>query len=96
MLDLGHNRLAELPVALGELTALRFLYVSHNRLASLPNSLGRLRNLTYLNLTGNALTELPAWIGDLQSLIELRLYITRSRLCPVPSAACLRCASYTS
>ena len=46
MLDLGHNFLAAVPEALGELEGLTdFLYLHDNRLAGLPEAMGRLRRL---------------------------------------------------
>src|SRR5216683_2795699 len=43
MLDLGHNKLARLPDALGDLSGLTdFLYLHDNRLTALPQSLRRL------------------------------------------------------
>jgi len=45
MLDLGHNKLAGLPDALGDLSGLTdFLYLHDNRLTALPQSL---RQLSY-------------------------------------------------
>jgi Leucine-rich repeat (LRR) protein len=73
MLDLGHNQLAVLPDALGELDGLTdFLYLHDNRLASLPASLQRLKKLRYLNISANAFAELPEPIFGMTSLIELR------------------------
>src|SRR5262249_4902506 len=54
MLDLGHNLLASVPDALGEIEGLSdFLYLHDNRLATLPESLARLTRLRYLNISDN-------------------------------------------
>src|SRR5688572_11738337 len=66
MLDLGHNELADLPVALGELVNLSdFLYLHDNQLRSLPASLARLTKLRYLNVSNNQFTALPEVICEL-------------------------------
>ena len=45
-LDLGHNRLRELPITLGRLEGLSdFLYLHDNQLTQLPDSLSRLQRL---------------------------------------------------
>ena len=60
MLDLGHNRLCELPAGLGRLEGLRdFLYLHDNRLTRLPDALARLQRLRYLNISENAFDVLP-------------------------------------
>lgn len=85
MLDLGHNRLEQLPEALGELQALSdYLYLHDNRLSGLPTSLGRLTRLRYLNLSENAFVAFPEPVLGLESLIELR--ITDNRLTTLPAA----------
>lgn len=74
MLDLGHNRLRELPVGLGGLGGLRdFLYLHDNRLTQLPASLGRLQRLRYLNISENAFEIFPEVVTTMGSLIELRV-----------------------
>src|SRR5438132_4238514 len=78
MLDLGHNELAELPEALGELVNLSdYLYLSFNHLTNFPAFLSHLNRLKYLNVTDNQLCDLPDAIGDMLGLRELRLYDNR-------------------
>lgn len=73
MLDLGHNQLAEVPAALGELEGLTdFLYLHDNRLSSLPAALGRLTKLRYLNISENRFEALPACVSAMNGLVELR------------------------
>ena len=67
MLDLGHNQLAAIPEAIGELDGLTdFLYLHDNRLSTLPSSIGRLTRLRYLNLSENAFFR-AARTGDFAS-----------------------------
>src|SRR5690242_12001387 len=71
MLDLGHNRLSELPAGLGRLEALRdFLYLHDNQLTQLPASLGRLQRLRYLNISENAFEVFPEAVTAMGGLIE--------------------------
>jgi Leucine-rich repeat (LRR) protein len=72
-LDLGHNQLVELPVELGNLTAITdFLYLHDNQLESLPRTLERLQELRYLNISNNRFLEFPEQICQMSSLVELR------------------------
>src|SRR6202163_1485515 len=55
MLDLGHNKLTQVPDTLADLDSLTdFLYLHDNRLNSLPPSLDKLTKLRYLNISENA------------------------------------------
>ena len=60
-------------IALGKLTALRWLYLSHSNLKAIPDSVGRVKSLEVLKLNNNELEELPEVIGDLNKLIWLIL-----------------------
>lgn len=83
MLDLGHNRLRELPIGLGRLEALSdFLYLHDNRLTGLPASLGRLQRLRYLNISRNAFEVFPEVVATMRSLVELR--VADNRLTELP------------
>jgi Leucine-rich repeat (LRR) protein len=83
MLDLGHNRLRELPISLGRLEGLSdFLYLHDNRLTHLPDSLSRLQHLRYLNISENAFEVFPEVVTTMRSLIELR--VTDNRLTELP------------
>jgi Leucine-rich repeat (LRR) protein len=73
MLDLGHNRLTNVPDTLADLDGLTdFLYLHDNQLTSLPSSLASLTKLRYLNISENAFEALPESISSMASLIELR------------------------
>jgi Leucine-rich repeat (LRR) protein len=74
MLDLGHNKLARLPEALGDLGGLTgFLYLHDNELTTLPQSFRRLTRLRYLNLSQNAFETIPEAVTRMEGLIELRV-----------------------
>jgi len=66
------------PAELGELTALRGLYLSRNKLTSVPASLGGLGALTTLCLGGNQLTSVPASLGG-QGLTLVQFSAQRKR-----------------
>jgi hypothetical protein len=79
MLDLGHNKLRQIPPSLGHLDQLSdFLYLHDNQLSTLPPPLGRLDRLRYLNISENAFDALPEAITAMTGLIELR--VTDNRL----------------
>ena len=69
-LDLGHNRIASIPDALGDLVSLdRFLYLHDNRLTELPASLARLSRLRYLNISENAFVAWPEVVSGMVCLL---------------------------
>lgn len=70
-MDLGYNRLTELPESIGKLQSLLMLNVSHNNLRVL-SSVGSLKKLAKLYATHNELTALPN-IVECKSLEELDL-----------------------
>lgn len=67
------NELAELPAAIGILTALRDLDLGRNHLHTVPPQLGDLTELLTLNLMCNKLSSLPPEIGQLRRLQRLGL-----------------------
>uniref|UniRef100_A0A8C5AVD9 Scribble planar cell polarity protein n=1 Tax=Gadus morhua TaxID=8049 RepID=A0A8C5AVD9_GADMO len=88
-LDLGSNKLEELPDTLGALPNLRELWLDRNQLSSLPVELGNLRRLVCLDVSENRLEELPAELSGLLALTDLLL--THNLLDAVPdSIGCLR------
>ena len=83
-LNLGTNRLAELPEDLfAGLSSLKTLYLGYNQLTQLPEGLfADLSSIESLDLTGNRLTDLPeGLVAGLSSLKVLNLgYNTLSQL----------------
>ena len=81
-LDVSSMGLTSLPEGIGDLQALKGLYVGHNQLISLPERIGDLKALEVLYVGGNKLTSLPERIGDLQAL-EI-LYVSHNKLTSLP------------
>ncbi|MFZ2280594.1 MAG: COR domain-containing protein [Prosthecobacter sp.] len=73
-LDLSGIGLTMLPPEIGQLTALRYLYLFNNQLSTLPSEIGQLTALTNLYLSNNQLSTLPPEIGKLTTLTSLRLH----------------------
>ncbi|KAJ1923856.1 Glucose-repressible alcohol dehydrogenase transcriptional effector [Tieghemiomyces parasiticus] len=70
---LNHNRLAHLPAAIQNLTALTVLDASGNQLTSVPPELGMLTRLKELLLFDNSIANLPFELGTLYNLETLGL-----------------------
>lgn len=73
-LDLSGLGLSTLPPEIGQLFALRWLYLGGNQLSTLPPEIGQLSALTELQLQNNQLTTLPPEIGQLSALTRLYLH----------------------
>ncbi len=73
-LQIGRNKLSELPAALCKLTQLRDLFLNNNQLTNLPAAMGELRQLRRLELANNQLRELPKGLRQCTALQELSLY----------------------
>ena len=96
MLDLGHNRLTQVPDALAGLDGLTdFLYLHDNQLTSLPSSFDSLTKLRYLNISENAFEVLPECISWMTSLIELRASDNRLACFRILSGVWRVCGSCT-
>eukprot|EP01113_Clastostelium_recurvatum_P022441 TRINITY_DN2678_c0_g1_i3.p1 TRINITY_DN2678_c0_g1~~TRINITY_DN2678_c0_g1_i3.p1 ORF type:complete len:2207 (+),score=796.21 TRINITY_DN2678_c0_g1_i3:224-6844(+) len=67
-LCLDHNDLAEFPMEVTTLPALRSLVVSFNILSAIPPEICNLKNLARLDLSNNKLTSLPSAIGTIITL----------------------------
>jgi internalin A len=59
LLGLGSNQLTALPATIGQLTALKYLYIDDNPLTTLPDTIGQLVNLRQLYLHGNPHLGIP-------------------------------------
>lgn len=58
-LNLGLNRISEVPDNIGNLTNLEELILSNNRIVSLPLTIGNLKYLKSLGLASNRITFIP-------------------------------------
>lgn len=83
VLDLSGNRITELPVWIGRLTALEELSLRGNRLVALPESLSGLTRLKRLDLADNQFVEIPRWLGRLD-LVSVGLEDNECLLVPPP------------
>jgi Leucine-rich repeat (LRR) protein len=72
-LDLGRNKLSELPLELAELRSLTSLVADDNALVAIDEGVLRLSGLEELRLSGNAIRAVPRGIGALTSLRVLAL-----------------------
>lgn len=75
-LDLSNNNLVgQIPVEIGKLSVLKYLYLNDNDLAgSIPSSIGDAANLVKVNMANNSLTSaIPNTIGELLMLESIDL-----------------------
>ena len=82
VLDLSHNQLKALPMAMWTLVGLEQLNFSNNLLPHVPDEIGCLVQLTQLNLSGNLIEVLPAEIGTLSKLWMLHVGHNLLRVLP--------------
>lgn len=75
--------MTEIPLNIGQLTALRELRVNHNHLEEIPSEIGRLKRLRHLTFFENKLKFVPLEIGQLISL-EL-LSFSSNQIKAIPS-----------
>lgn len=73
VLILRNAEIKELPLDIGSLTNLHYLYLENNNLETLPSVIGNLSSLQYLDLSNNNIRTLPPEIGKLSSLRVLNL-----------------------
>jgi len=67
-LDLSNRDIRELPVEIGQLSALEYLDLSYNFIQKLPKEIGNLEHLKTLLLLRNEIDTLPVEIGNLRQL----------------------------
>lgn len=73
-LNLGYNKINELPDFFASLISLEELSLANNGIVTLPPSFGKLKALKSLDLKGNQLITLPAVLFECTNLWELSLY----------------------
>ncbi len=66
-----NNLTGDLPESLGNLTALKTLYLSGNEITSIPETIGNLDSLDYFWISYNPLFTLPDAICDLENITDL-------------------------
>jgi Leucine-rich repeat (LRR) protein len=71
-LGLNHKGLDSIPENIGQLTALRVLWLTDNKIKALPESFGNLKSLKTLLMQWNEITSLPESIVNLDKLEFLR------------------------
>lgn len=81
-LNLGSNKLSNLPDEIFQLISLQYLSLSENLIIKLPFSLSNLRHLEVLDLEDNYITKLPEEFSKLQNLTYLD--IRRNKLKYLP------------
>ncbi|MBC1297457.1 leucine-rich repeat domain-containing protein [Nostoc sp. UCD122] len=81
-LDLGKEKLTEIPAEVFELEWLEVLNLSYNQLKTLPEAITDLQQLISLNLSYNELTTLPEAIIGLQQLTSLDLSYNKLTILP--------------
>jgi len=86
-INLGYNKLTQLPAEFGSLLTLKTLWLDDNQIEQFPVCLCQLTGLLSLRLTGNDLQSLPPSISALQSLETLA--VDNNRLVEFP-AGCLQ------
>ncbi|XP_022142820.1 plant intracellular Ras-group-related LRR protein 6 [Momordica charantia] len=72
VLNVCHNKLSELPAAIGELPALKLLDVSFNSIVKIPEEIGSATSLVKFDCTSNRLKELPSALGRCLDLSDLK------------------------
>ncbi|MEQ9485810.1 leucine-rich repeat domain-containing protein [Coleofasciculus sp. F4-SAH-05] len=67
-LDLSGKGITEIPECIGQLTNLKWLYLSKNKITNIPKCIGQLNNLKWLFLDGNKITNIHDLTGQLNNL----------------------------
>jgi Leucine-rich repeat (LRR) protein len=83
-LILDRNQLTSIPESIGNLTALKILWLRNNQLTSIPESIGNLIALEHLDLIDNQLTSIPTSIGKLVALQIL--WLDKNQLTSIPTS----------
>ncbi len=97
MLNVGNNKLHNLPSEIGELANLAVFNARHNRLSekSIPDSFINLTNLRSLDLSYNYFTQLPMTANDEHIFMKMQklqlLTLNHNRICGSIHPASLLC-----
>jgi Leucine Rich Repeat (LRR) protein len=81
-LEIGNQRLTELPIEVCSLHNLESLNLYLNQLTSLPPEFGKLKRLRWLDLRFNQIETLPDELASLESLVEVNLAENQLRTIP--------------
>jgi Leucine-rich repeat (LRR) protein len=87
-LNLNACSFSELPVCLGNLTALTSLDVQYNPLVTIPEFAGNWVNLTHLYLSNTGISELPASLSNCVNLYTLYMYYCQLTEFPTAILGC--------
>lgn len=67
-LDMGSNRIKEIPGNIDRIENLHTLWLQRNEIAQLPEAIHKLKNLSTLVLSSNKLQDIPASMKDMINL----------------------------
>ena len=76
----------DLPESMGDLTALKTLWLERNSITSIPESIGNLTELEELWLGWNYITSVPESIGNMSSLTQLHLGLMETPIGTLPES----------
>ncbi|XWS11059.1 hypothetical protein CRYUN_Cryun38cG0051100 [Craigia yunnanensis] len=68
----SHNKLTDLPAAIGQLSMLKLLDVSFNSIVALPDEIGLATSLVKFDCSSNHIKELPSSLGKCSGLSDLK------------------------
>ena len=99
ILDLGNNKLKEVPLGIFKLKELIILNLEKNKIDILPDNIGELQFLQVLNINNNNLSALPKTLSLNNNLVSLNISknkITNASLFNIPSSLEVCILSYNN